>query len=82
MASLLRIRACMTAVGWPSRASVYVAIRSGTWTPPVKTGPRTSAWPESEVQALVSARIAGHTDDQLRELVQRLVEKRAELVTA
>jgi prophage regulatory protein len=77
--ALLRIKACQAAVGWPSRASVYSAIRSGTWTPPVKTGPRTSAWPEGEVRALVAARIAGHTDEQLRELVKRLVEKRAEL---
>lgn len=83
MAQLLRIRSVMAAVGWPSRASVYGAIRNGTWTPPVKTGPRCSAWPETEVQALVSARIAGYTEDQLRDLVKSLVEKRTELgVTA
>ena len=52
--------------------SHYDDIARGLFTRPVKMGVRTSSWPEHEVEALIRARIAGKTDDEIRELVQKL----------
>jgi prophage regulatory protein len=38
----------------------------------VKIGARAAGWPASEVQALNAARIAGKSDDEIRELVLKL----------
>jgi prophage regulatory protein len=54
-------------------------IRDGLFTPPVRIGAKKSAWPEHESDAILRARIAGCTDDQIRALVQRLVAERANL---
>lgn len=61
------------------RSSLYLDIQRGTWTPPVHLG-RASAWPHHEVQALVRARIAGATPDQLRTLVREFVRERAAMM--
>jgi prophage regulatory protein len=45
----------------------------------VALGPRAVAWPESEVDALIAARIAGHDPHQIRELVDRLHAQRRAL---
>jgi prophage regulatory protein len=57
----------------------YDDIKEGTFTPPVKLTPRSSAWPEHEVDAIIAATIAGKSGDELRELVQELVAARATL---
>lgn len=61
------------------RSSLYLDIQRGTWTPPVRLG-RASAWPRHEVQALVRARIAGATPEQLRVLVSKFVAQRAAML--
>ena len=58
------------------RSSLYADIKKGTWTPPVRMG-RASAWPAHETQALLAARLAGASDDELRALVRQLLEQRA-----
>ena len=50
----------------------YEDIQNGLFTHPVKIGSRASAWPEHEVAAINAARIAGMTDDEIRELVMKL----------
>lgn len=59
-----------------SRAAFYADIQAGLMTPPVKLSARSVAWPEHEIRAINSARIAGQTNDQIRNLVSRLVEDR------
>ena len=63
------------------RSSLYLDIQRGTWTAPVHVG-RASAWPRHEVQALVRARIAGASHEQLRLLVRQLVAERAAMMPA
>ncbi len=41
-----------------SRASIYNAIKHGTFPAPIKTGPRASAWIMQEVEGWVEQRIA------------------------
>lgn len=55
-----------------SRSTLYLRIAQGLWTKPVSLGGRTVGWPAHEVAALNAARIAGQTDERVRELVQML----------
>ena len=59
-----------------SNSGLYADISAGVMVPPVKIGPRASAWPEHEVDAILRARIAGRSDAYIRELVARLVAVR------
>jgi len=65
-----------------SRSTVYLRISQGLWTRPVSLGGRAVAWPADEVEALNAARIAGHTDEQVRVLVNRLEAARTQAVVA
>ena len=72
---LLRKPDVRTALGC-SNATIYTRIREKLLTPPIKIGKRSSAWPKSEINAIIAARIAGHGDDVIKALVTRLVEDR------
>jgi prophage regulatory protein len=76
--AIWRIEKCKDEAGYRSHASIYGLIRVGLWTQPVKIGERSSGWPDDEVKAINAARIAGQTDEQIRELVKQLHAKRAE----
>ncbi len=80
--AIWRIESCKTEAGYRSNASIYNLIREGLWTKPVSIGQRSVGWPDDEVRALCAARIAGKTDDEIRELVSRLHAKRTELLAA
>ena len=68
--------------GHRSHASIYTAIKAGTFTKPVPIGERSVGWPDYEVKAINAARIAGQSEDAIKELVNRLHAKRIELVQA
>ena len=55
-----------------SRSAHYLDIQQGLFTKPVSIGARAVGWPAHEVAALNAARIAGKSDDEIRELVVRL----------
>lgn len=74
--SILRMPAVKAETGHRSHASIYNAVRAGLFTQPVAIGLRSVGWPDYEVNALTAARIAGKTQDEIRELVQHLHEKR------
>jgi prophage regulatory protein len=76
---ILRMPAAKDRAGHRSDASIYNAIRAGLWTAGVAIGQRAKGWPDFEVDAIISARIAGKSDDQIRELVKALHAKRTEL---
>lgn len=62
-----------------SRSTLYNHVSQGTFTKQVPIGERAVGWPESEVDAIVSARIAGQSDEVIRQLVAKLeaVRKKA-----
>ena len=68
--------------GHKSHASIYNAIKAGLFTKAVPIGQRSVGWPDYEVKAINSARIAGQSEAQIRDLVARLHAKRIELVQA
>lgn len=78
---ILRMPAAKDKAGHRSDASIYNAIRDGLWTTGVAIGQRANGWPDYEVDAIITARIAGKSDDQIRELVKALHAKRTELAT-
>lgn len=78
--AIWRIETCKAEAGYRSNASIYNLIREGLWTKPVAIGQRSVGWPDGEVRALCAARIAGMADEEIRDLVNRLHSKRAELL--
>ncbi len=78
---ILRMPAVKGKAGHRSDASIYNAIRDGLFTTGVAIGHRAKGWPDYEVDAIITARIAGKSDDQIRELVKVLHAKRSELAT-
>jgi prophage regulatory protein len=69
--TILRIPAVKNESGL-SRSTLYLRISQGLWTKPVSLGFRAVGWPSDEVEALNAARIAGKTDDEIRDLVAKL----------
>ena len=80
--SILRMPAVKAETGHKSHASIYTAIKAGLFTKAVPIGERSVGWPDYEVKAINSARIAGKTEADIRDLVNRLHAKRIELVQA
>jgi len=77
--SIIRMPAVKAKTGHSSHASIYNGIKDGLFTKPVKIGQRSVGWPSYEVDAINAARIAGQTETEIRELVNRLHAKRTEL---
>jgi prophage regulatory protein len=69
--TILRLPTVKAESGY-SRSTLYLRIAQGLYTKPIKLGPRAAGWPSEEVAAINAARIAGKTDDEIRELVLRL----------
>ena len=79
--SILRMSEVKAETGHRSHASIYSAIKAGLFTSGVAIGQRSRGWPSSEVKAINAARIAGKSEVEIRELVQRLHAQRLELAT-
>jgi len=69
--SMLRIPAVLQRRG-RSRSSHYADIKAGLFVKPVLIGMRATGTPNYEVDALIAARIAGKSDEEIRALVIRL----------
>lgn len=80
--SILRMPSVKVEMGHKSHASIYTAIKDGTFTKPVQIGQRSVGWPDYEVKAINAARIAGKSEAEIKELVNRLHAKRTELAMA
>ncbi|HEY4081664.1 MAG TPA: AlpA family phage regulatory protein [Burkholderiaceae bacterium] len=70
-ATLLRLPAVL-AIRGRSRSATLKDVQNGVFTRPVRIGPKSIAWPATEVERLNLARIAGMTDDEIRVLVSEL----------
>lgn len=73
---ILRMPQIKATTGVKSHATIYTAVNEGLFTRPVPIGQRAVGWPSNEVEAICTARIAGATTDQIKELVKQLHEKR------
>jgi prophage regulatory protein len=74
--TLLRLPAVCAHLG-ESRSTVYANIRQGLFVKPVSlSGGHAVAWPADEVAAIINARIAGKSDDEIKALVKLLEQAR------
>jgi prophage regulatory protein len=62
-----------------SRTTQYALIKEGLMTTPVALGIHAVAWPENEIIKINSARVAGKSEDEIRQLVSRLMNERKSL---
>lgn len=76
---ILRLPDVKRVLGHRADASVYNAIRAGLFTTGVAIGQRAKGWPDYEAQAIATARVAGKTDVDIRELVIALHAKRTKV---
>ena len=70
--AILRLPSVKAEMGHSSDASIYNAIRDGLFPVGVQIGQRARGWPDYEVTAINTARIAGKSDDEIRDLVKLL----------
>lgn len=68
---ILRLPA-VTALTGLSRSTTYARIAERLLTKPVALGRRAVGWPDDEIEALNAARIAGKSDEEIRDLVGKL----------
>lgn len=71
MKQILR-RPAVQALNGLSRSTTYVHIAQGLWPKPVSLGARAVGFPADECEAVIAARIAGKSNDEIRELVAKL----------
>jgi prophage regulatory protein len=76
--TVLRLKAVLAESGY-SRSTLYLRIADGTFTKPIPLGERMVGWPASEVAAINGARIARHSDSDIRALVKTLELARVEV---
>lgn len=72
---LLRRKAIESATG-TARSTIYRRIKQGLFPQPVDLGGGIVGWPADEVAAINSARIAGKSDVEIKQLVSALMSAR------
>jgi prophage regulatory protein len=73
--TILRLPAVKSDSGL-SRSTIYLRIAQGLWPRQIRLGPRSVGWPAKEVATVNAARIAGKSDEEIRQLVARLTSTR------
>jgi prophage regulatory protein len=58
------------------RSTRVLHISKGLWPRPISLGGRTVGWISTEVDAVLAARVAGKSDDEIRQLVKNLEAQR------
>ena len=74
---ILRMKQIRGQTGVPP-STIYDHINKGLFTHPIKLGERISGWLESEVTAIMGARISGKSEAEIKELVLSLENQRVE----
>lgn len=73
-----RLKTVIERVG-KKKSSIYRDIREGLLTRPVSVGARSVGWPSHEIGEILSARIAGKSDDEIKALVKKLTAQRVQI---
>lgn len=77
--AILRMSGVKVQTGHASHTSIYNDIKAGLFTRGVRIGQRSVGWPDTEVDAINRARIAGKTDAEIMALVDKLHADRLEV---
>lgn len=62
-----------------SKSTLHVQINNGLIPPPISLGERAVAFVMHEIKAVLAAKIAGRSNDEIKQLVSRLVSSRQDL---
>jgi prophage regulatory protein len=68
---ILRLPSVVDRTG-ESRTTIYARITANLFPRPIQLGVRSVGWLESEVEAMIAARVRGASDDDVRTLVATL----------
>ncbi len=79
MNRILRTNEVMNRSGY-RRTTLHTRITEKLWTKPIKLGTHAVGWPEYEVDALIAARIASQSDEEIAQLVQKLETHRKTVI--
>jgi prophage regulatory protein len=79
---ILRLPEVKRRRGFRADASVYNEVRDGLCTIGVAISQRSKGWPDYEIDAINTARVAGKSDAEIRELVKALHDKRTDPANA
>lgn len=63
-------------LGGMGLSTLYAHMDRKLFVEPIRLSPRFVVFPQEEVAAIVKARMAGKTDEEVRQLVAELMEKR------
>lgn len=80
---LIRVEPARDKTG-DARSTFYAKVKDGLMPPPIRLGgerSRSVAWVEREIDAVIAARVAGKSDDEVRDLIRDLVAARREATT-
>lgn len=61
-----------------SKSALQLDEREGVICPSISIGSRAVAYVKSEVEAVIQARIEGQSNEQIKQLVQKLINQRSE----
>ncbi len=78
---ILRLPQVQARTGF-SRSGLYKAITEGAFPSQIPLGARSVGWVEAEIDAVLTARVAGRSNDEIKALVQTIQAKRSEKVQA
>jgi len=69
--TILRLPEVKSESGY-SRSTIYLRINQGLWPKPIRLGERAVGWPANEIASLNNARIAGKSNEEIRDMVKKL----------
>ena len=75
--SYVRPKDACRQLGGMGLSTLYAHIDRGMFPKPVALSRRFVVFPQEEVTAVINARLAGKNDDEVRQLVAELMEKRS-----
>ena len=58
------------------RSTIYLRIQQGLLTKPISLGGRSVGWPATEISQINAARIAGKSNEEIKNLVDELENQR------
>ena len=76
---LIRLSEIKNKFGYRSDASVFACIKDGILPPGVLISAKSRAWPDYEIDEIITARIAGKSDHDIKQIVVGQIEKRKSL---
>jgi prophage regulatory protein len=62
-----------------SKSALQLDEKANVFCPPISIGDRAVAYIKHEVEAVIQARIEGQTPEQIKALVQRLIQQRKQV---